>query len=126
MSCRRDICMTEHPNWHAPRMDQLSPKESGEMNARDHFVLRLDWAHAVSELLRIPLAETLYEYTDLAIRIGFPNFQKLGERWNSFLDAFERAGDDRQAQLNVLLDFYRKDQESRPGNADPYREQYWP
>jgi hypothetical protein len=118
--------MTEQLNWHAPRMDELSPKESVEMNARDHFALRLKWADAVSEVLRIPLSETLYEYTDVALRMGFPNLQNPGERWNSFLDAFENAGDDRQAQLSVLLDFYRKDQESRLGNADPYREQYWP
>src|SRR5215467_11421337 len=99
--------MTEHQNWHAPLMGELSPKESAEMNARDHFSLRLSWAHAVSEVLRIPLSQTLYEYTDVALRIGFPNFQDPGERWNSFLDAFESAGDDRQAQLNVLLDSYR-------------------
>lgn len=116
--------MTEHPNWHAPRMDQLSPKEAAEINARDHFTLRLEWARAVSDVLHIPLPETLYEYTDVALRMGFPNLP--GERWNSFVDAFEHAGDDRQAQLGVLLDFYRKDQESRLGNADPYREQYWP
>jgi hypothetical protein len=116
--------MTEHPSWHAPRMDQLSAKESAEMNARDHFALRLAWAHAVSKVLHIPLSEALWEYTDAALRMGFP--QTPGERWNSFLDALGRAGEDRQAQLNVMLDFYRKDQESRPGNADPYREQYWP
>jgi len=118
--------MTEQANWHAPRLDQLSPKELGEMNARDHFALRLEWARAVSEALRIPLAETLYEYTDVALRMGFPNLQSPGERWHSFIDVFEKADDDRQAQLSVLVDFYRKDQESRPGNADTYRERYWP
>ncbi len=118
--------MTEQLSWHAPRMDELSPKESVEMNARDHFALRLNWAQAVSDVLRIPLSKTLYQYTDVALRMGLPNLQNPGERWNSFLDAFENAGGDRQAQLSVLLDFYRKDQESRPANADPYREQYWP
>lgn len=118
--------MTEHPNWHAPRMDQLSAKESVEMNARDHFSLRLNWAHAVSEVLRIPLSEILYEYTDVALRMSFPNLHDPKERWKSFLDAFAHAGDDRQAQLSVMLDFYRKDHESRLGDADPYREQYWP
>jgi len=118
--------MTEQLNWHAPQIDELSPKESVEMNARDHFALRLKWAHAVSEVLRIPLSDTLYEYTDVALRMGFPNLQNPGEKWNPFLDVFEKTGDDRQAQFSVLVDFYRQDQESRLGNADPYREQYWP
>jgi len=118
--------MTEKPNWHAPRMGQLSQKESAEMNARDHFTLRLKWAYAVSEVLRIPLPETLFEYTDVALRLGFQNLQKPGEQWRSFIAAFEKAGDDRQAQLSALLDFYRKDRESRPENADSYSGQYWP
>jgi hypothetical protein len=118
--------MTEQLNWHAPRMDELSPKESVEMNARDHFTLRLKWAVAVSEALRISLPETLLEYTDVALRMGFPNLQNPGEPWNAFLDAFEKAGDDRQAQLSVLLDFHRKDQETRLKNVDQYRDRYWP
>src|SRR5262249_33091690 len=118
------ICMTGRLNWHAPRIDELSQNESVEMNARDHFTLRLKWADAVSRVLHLPLQETLLEYTDVALRI--PKLQNPGERWNAFLDAFERAGDDRQAQLSVLLDFYRKGQGSRLENADPYGGQYWP
>jgi hypothetical protein len=118
--------MTEQLNWHAPRMDELSQNDTVEMNARDHFTLRLKWAVAVSEALRIPLPETLLEYTDVALRMGFPNLQNPGEPWNAFLDAFEKAGDDRQAQLSVLLDFYRKDQETRLKNVDQYRDGYWP
>jgi hypothetical protein len=112
--------MTEQLNWHAPEMDELSPKESVEMNARDHFALRLKWAEAVSEVLRIPLSETLYEYTDLALRMGFSNLENPGEQWSSFLDALENTGDDRQVQLSVLVDFYRQDQESRlvPRHSD--------
>jgi len=118
--------MTEHPNWHAPRMDELSPKESLEMNARGHFALRLEWAHAVSKVLRIPLSQALFEYTDVALRMGFANLQNPGEQWNSFLDVFEKTGDDRQAQLGVLLDFHRKDQESRRAGAYQNRGPYWP
>jgi len=117
--------MIEKPNWHAPRMDALSQKETGEMNARGHFNLRLQWAHAVSEVLHIPLSEALFEYTDVALRMGFANLQKPGEQWNSFLDVFEKTGDDRQAQLGVLVDFYRKDQESRQEGADQ-RGPFWP
>src|SRR5262249_19744663 len=118
------ICMTGRLNWHAPRIDELSQNESVEMNARDHFTLRLKWADAVSRVLHLPLQETLLEYTDVALRI--PKLQNPGERWNAFLDAFEKTGDDRQAQLSVLLVFYRTGQGSRPANADPYRGQYWP
>jgi hypothetical protein len=118
--------MTEHLNWHAPRMDALSQKESAEMNTRDHFALRLKWAHAVSEVLRIPLSEALFEYTDVALRMGFANLQEPGEQWNSFIDVFEKTGDDRQAQLGVLVDFYRKDQESRREGADQHSGPYWP
>jgi hypothetical protein len=116
--------MTGRLNWHAPRMDELSQNESVEMNARDHFTLRLKWAAAVSRVLHLPLPKTLLEYTDVAVRI--PKLQNPGERCNAFLDAFKRAGDDRQAQLSVLLDFYREGQGSRLENADPYRGQYWP
>jgi hypothetical protein len=118
--------MAEKPNWQVPRMDELSQKQSVEMNARDHFTLRLEWAHVVSEVLRIPLSETLFEYTDVALRMGFPNLQEPGEQWNAFLDVFEKTGDDRQAQLGVLVDFYRKDRESRLENAEQSRGQYWP
>ncbi|HYK81219.1 MAG TPA: hypothetical protein VEU95_16415 [Micropepsaceae bacterium] len=118
------IRMTGRLNWHAPRMGELSQNESAEMNARDHFTLRLEWADAVSRVLHLPLPKTLLEYTDVALRI--PKLQNPGERWNAFLDAFEKAGDDRQAQLSVLLDFYRKGQGSQPENVDPYRGQYWP
>jgi hypothetical protein len=118
------ICATARLNWHAPRMDELSQNESVEMNARDHFTLRLKWADAVSGVLHLPLPETLLEYTDVGVRI--PNLQNPGERRNAFLDAFEKAGDDRQTQMSVLLDFYRKGQGSRLENADPYRGQYWP
>ena len=117
------ICATVRLNWHAPRMDELSQNESVEMNARDHFTLRLKWADAVGGVLHLPLPETLLEYTDLELRI--PNLQNPGER-NAFLDAFEKAGDDRRAQMSVLLYFYRKGQESRLQDADPYRGQYWP
>jgi hypothetical protein len=118
--------MTERPNWHAPRMDALSQKELVEMNARDHFTLRLKWAHAVSEVLSIPLPEALFEYTDVALRMGFSNLPSPGEQWNAFLAVFAKAGDDRQAQLSVLLDFYRKDQESRREGADQRSGPYWP
>ncbi|MBV8754953.1 MAG: hypothetical protein JO328_19020 [Hyphomicrobiales bacterium] len=118
--------MTEQPSWHAPQMDALSPKESAEMNARDHFTLRLKWAHAVSEVLRIPLSKALFEYTDLALRMGFANLQHPGEQWNAFLDVFEKTGDDRRAQLGVLLDFHRKDQESRREGADLHSGPYSP
>lgn len=118
--------MIKKLNWHAPRMDALSQKDSVEMNARGHFTLRLQWAHAVSEVLRIPLSETLFEYTDVALRMGFANLQAPGEQWNSFLDVFEKTGDDRQAQLGVLVDFYLKDQESRREGADQHRGPYWP
>jgi hypothetical protein len=116
--------MTGRLNWHAPRMDELSQNESVEMNARDHFTLRLKWADAVSRVLHLPLPKTLLEYTDVAVRI--PKLQNPGERCNAFLDAFKKAGDDRQAQLSVLLDFYREGQGSGLENADPYRGQYWP
>jgi hypothetical protein len=117
------IWTTVRSNWHATRMDELSQNESVEMNARDHFTLRLKWVEAVSRVLHLPLPKTLLEYTDVALRI--PKLQNPGER-NAFLDAFKKAGDDRQARLNVLLDFYRKGQGSPPENADPYRGQYWP
>lgn len=120
------VCTTAKLNWHAPRIDELSQNESVEMNARDHFTLRLKWAHAVGRVLHLPLPETLLDYTDVTLRMGFPNLQNPGERRNAFLDAFEKAGDDRQAQMSVLLDFYRKGQGSRLENADPYRGQYWP
>lgn len=115
--------MPEELNWHTPGMGELSQEESAEMNARGHFALRLKWAEAVSEVLRIPLPETLFEYTDVALRMGFANLQKPGEQWRSFIAALEKAGDDQQAQLNVLLDFYRKDRESRLEN---YSGPYWP
>ena len=118
--------MTEQANWHAPRLDQLSPRETAEMNARDHFLLRLKWAHAVSDVIRIPLSEALYEYTDVALRMGFPNLPTPGEQWNSFVEALEKAGDDRQAQLGVMLDFYRKDQETQLKNVNQSRGGYWP
>lgn len=118
--------MTEQLNWHAPRMDELPPKETAEMNARGHFTLRLEWAHAVSKALRIPLPEALFEYTDVALRMGFPNLPNPGEPWNAFVDAFEKAGDDRQAQLGVMLDFYRKDQETQLKNVNRSRAGYWP
>lgn len=118
------VCTTAKLNWHAPRIDELSQNESVEMNARDHFTLRLKWADAVSGVLHLPLPETLLEYTDMGVRI--PNLQNPGEQRNAFLDAFEKAGDDRQAQMSVLLDLYRKSEGPRLGNADPYRGQYWP
>jgi len=118
------ICPTAELNWHAPRIDELSQNEWVEMNARDHFALRLRWAEAVSRVLHLPLPETLLEYTDVAVRI--PKLQNPGERWNAFLDAFKKTRDDRQAQLSVLLDFYRKGEGSRLENADPYRGHYWP
>jgi hypothetical protein len=118
------ICASEELNWHAPRMDELSQNESVEMNARDHFALRLRWADAVSHVLHLPLPRTLLEYTDVALRI--PKLQNPGGRWNTFLDTFEKAGENPQAQLSVLLEFYRKGKGCRLENADPYRGQYWP
>src|SRR5262249_30814176 len=76
--------MIKNLNWQAPRMDALSQKEAAEMNARDHFTLRLKWARAVSEVLGIPLSQALFEYTDVALRMGFANLQDPGEQWNSF------------------------------------------
>src|ERR1700741_1679204 len=63
------IWMTGRLNWHAPRMDALSQNQSVEMNARDHFTLRLKWADAVSRVLHLPLPKALLEYTDVALRI---------------------------------------------------------
>jgi len=106
-----------------PRFER---SEKSEENIKTHLDLRLRFAEAVSQKMHIPLADALYEYTDLARRVlgRQAEYQEGSEAYRSeftgIVASLEGQSKEHDVRLEALNRVFMEHYKSLPQRERPY------